>query len=477
MHPRHAHLSRRAAFALLTLVVAFARVDRVAAHDVHVEADTVFQAYEVRSPGTSAFMTRRRLLQTLGFTYANPLRDQPDSDGRVPVLTASVRLRLEQDFGDTCLLARDLCVRATNERDSGVYQPLAQSTLVDLPSAYVDVNGLPYGVLVRAGRQLTWDSIGFARFDGAFARAAPLDWIAVEGMVGAVVRDTSLGGSSAFELSGVPRLDLGNVDPARVPFVAPPATMRIDGGAIEFGRSAWVRGRIAFRELVEGEGTVARRFATGLVTEPIPGLRAQVDGVWDLLDGANIAAAIGASYDTTYVRVMARAERNVPRFDPGTIWAYFTVAPVSEGRLGATLKPSSNVEVGATLQARHAALGSFGNDVDFGASADGAWRLGATRFVASGSLWGGDLGPTSSFLLDATHALSPFVSLEGRASVWYFDDPLRTNIYGVSLSEMAGVVWKVGEATRVLAELDHATSRVTGHRFRLMLSLSIGAWR
>lgn len=468
---------RVVALPLLALTLLCAGTSEARAHDVLVEADTVFQAYEVRSPGTSAFMTRRRLLQTLGFTYANPLRDAPDNDGRVPVLTASVRLRLEQDFGDTCLLARELCVRATNERDSGVYQPLAQSTLVDLPAAYVDVNGLPYGILVRAGRQLTWDSIGFARFDGAFARATPLDWIAVEGMVGSVVRSTSLGGTSAFELSGVPRLDLGSVDPTRVPFVAPPASMRIDGGAIEVGRSAWVRARAAFRELVEREGTVARRFGLGLASEPFSGFRAQVDGVWDLLDGQNIAAAVGVTYDTTLVRVLARAERNVPRFDPGTIWAYFTVAPVSEARFGATLKPSDRVEVGATIHARHADLGSLGNDVDLGGSADGAARFGATRLIASGSVWGGALGPTSSFLLDATHALTPFLSLEGRASVWYFDDPLRPNIYGVSLSEMIGVVWKVGDSTRVLAEFDHATSRVIGHRFRMMLSLSIGAWR
>ncbi|MBK8168876.1 MAG: hypothetical protein IPK60_00865 [Sandaracinaceae bacterium] len=477
MHSRYAHLILRVSCALICLLALAGDAGVARAYDVRVESDTVFQAYEVRSPGTSALMTRRRLLQTLGLSFANPLVDEPDSDGRMPTLSANVRLRLEQDFGDTCLLARELCVRATNERDSGVYQPLAQTTLVDLPSAYVDVSGLPLGVLVRAGRQLTWDTIGFARFDGAFARATPFAWLAVEGLAGAVVRSTSLGGTSAFEIAGVPRLDLGNVDPSRVPFIAPPSTMRVDGGALELGRSEWVRGRIAFREMVEGEGVVLRRLGTGLVSEPLAGFRVQLDGVWDLLDGKNIAAAAATSYDLPSVRLLARVERNVPRFDPGTIWAYFAIAPISEGQLNITVKPSERTEIGGAFRARYAELGSYGNDVDWGGEAHGMIRVGSTRLSAAGSVWGGDLGPTSSVLLDISHPLNPFLSFEGRTSLWYFNDPLRTSIYGVSLAEMVGVRWKVGAATSVMVELDHATSRVTGHRFRMMMSVHIGAWR
>lgn len=476
MHPRYAHLSGAARLCACVLAVCGV-ASEARAYDVHIESDTVFQAYEVRSPGTSAFMTRRRLLQTLGFTFANPLVDEPNRDGSQPTLSAAVRLRLEQDFGDTCLLARELCVRATNERDAGVYQPLAQTTLVDLPSAYVDVSGLPLGILVRAGRQLTWDSIGFARFDGAFARATPFDWLAVEGLAGVAVRNTSLGGSSAFEVPGVPRLDLGNVDPTRVPFVAPPSTMRVDGAALELGRSQWARGRVAYREMVDGEGVVLRRVGVGLASEPTSRLRLQLDGVWDVLDGKNIAAAAAVTYDFSFLRLLVRGERNVPRFDPGTIWAYFAVAPISEGQINVTVKPTERSEVGGAFRARYAELGAEGSDVDWGGEAHGMLRVGPTRMSLAGSIWGGSLGPTSSLLFDLTYAFNSFLSFEGRASLWYFDDPLRANIYGVSLAEMAGVRWKIGEATSVLVELDHATSRVTGQRFRMMMSLHVGAWR
>jgi len=43
------------------------------------------------------------------------------------------------------------------------------------------------------------------------------------------------------------------------------------------------------------------------------------------------------------LRVHAGAQRHVPRFDPGTIWAWFAVAPLSQADLGARWRVSDDL--------------------------------------------------------------------------------------------------------------------------------------
>ena len=103
----------RAGFAaLLVLLVA----PPALADSVFVDADSTFVAYEIRSPGTTAFLSRRRFVQRVGTRYSTVLVS-PDRAGASPIrLTSSIRLRLDQDFGDDCLIADELCYRATTSR-------------------------------------------------------------------------------------------------------------------------------------------------------------------------------------------------------------------------------------------------------------------------------------------------------------------------------------------------------------------------
>jgi len=447
------------------------------ADDVHLDSDTSFQAYEVRSPGTAALMTRRRLVQSLGFTWMRDLVEPEDAGAPVPRLAASLRLRLDQDFGDTCLVHRDLCIRATNPDDPATYQPLASDTVVDAPEAWVEVRGLPLGLRARVGRHLRGSVLGFVRVDGASARIEPRRWAAVEAYGGRLVRGTSVAGTDAFAPEGALRLSPDGTDRDRAPFLDEPSTTWVGGGALEIGRAEAVRGAVRFREVRDGDGLVGRRGALSLASEPVDALRVSVDGAWDLSD-AELVDAVGAVTVRPSDEVTTRAtvEHHVPTFDLGTIWAYFDLVPVSEASATVSWEPARGVELGGGLRGRRADFGD-GDELDAGAEGTVRFQLAGVRVGLSGFAWGGDLGPVAAVLLDAWRPVGSRVRLELRASAWHFDDPLRAGLYGTSVSEAAGVRFELTRQTWTRLSVEHAHSRVAGHRFRGLAALAIEVWR
>jgi hypothetical protein len=457
---------------------------------VAVDAETVLQAYEVRSPGTTVFVARRRLLQSLGFTWSRALgrRGRGTADGppvRHARVGASARLRLTQEFGDTCLVARELCVRATDARDAAAYEPLARDTWLDVPTAFVEVDGLPLGLEARAGRQLAWDAIGFVRFDGARVVLSPWPWLAVETLGGLLVRDTSLGGSAAFELPGAPRFALPDERArAQAPWIEEPPLTPVAHGALELGVTEIVRGRMAYRQAWSEEGALFRRAGLSLASAPLPALRLDAHGVLDALDGAVIAAMLAARVEASErTTLAARVERNVPRFDPGTIWSYFEVAPVDEAQLDVAYRPGSDAalgqtELGGALRVRRADLGRRApTDVDLGGEGRARARLGRLSLGGSAFVWSGSLGPMAGVLADARLRLLSDLQVEARVSVWHFENDNRPALYGTIVSAVLGLRWQVGRETRVLAEIEHAHSRVTGHRLRAVVALDVEVWR
>jgi len=446
------------------------------ADDVRVDADTAFQIYEVRSPGAAAFLARRRLVQTLGLTYARALDDESDEPA-TPRLSASVRIRLDQELGEDCLVSRDLCYLATRPGDTAFYQPLAEDTAVDAPEAWVEVSRLPLGTRVRAGRHLRAEPIGLVRLDGATARAEPSPWVAAEAYGGLLVRRTSLAGTDAFIAQGDVRREL-EVDPARAPFVEPPVTTWLTGGLLELGHRRWLRVTAGFREMREEGSLVARRASLSAVSQPIDPLRLSAAGVWDVHDRRLVDAWAEASVEPTSGLVLrASAERHVPVFDWGTIWAYFQLVPIDEARVGATLTTRDRLTVGAGVRARHAEIDPGTDETDFGGEAHGTVQLLGARVSLSGFAWAGDLGPLAALMLDLTRPLAWWVDAELRASLWHFDDPLRGVLEGTSISEALGVRFRMSDATSLRLELGHAHSRVIGHRFRLLVALSVEVWK
>ncbi len=445
------------------------------ADDFRIDAESVLQAYEVRSPGTAAFLTRRRFVQTLGLRYVRHL--DPDDREESPRLTAQIDLRLDQEYGDTCLVVRDFCFRGTDRSDPATYQPLVDTLRLDAKAAYVELDALPLGGRLRAGRHLVMSTIGFLRIDGVSAHIEPTEWAAVEAYGGLVVRRTSFLGTSQFEPQGALRLDLDDVDPERIPYVAPPVTTYGVGGAIELGVSRIVRGRAELREVHDEDGVLARRFGIGLVSQPLDFLRGTLETVLDLQDGALIDAHAGLGVVATEsLSLRADVERHVPRFDQGTIWAYFDLVPISEGRLGADVRLDRDSSVGLAVRGRVAAFAGD-DERDTGVELSGDTRVLGARLGATTFFWGGALGPLGAAILTAERPIGMRFAVEGRASVWYFDDPLRQNLYGASFVEALGARWFVSERTTLRLDLEHAHSRVVGSRLRMLASLVIEVWR
>lgn len=463
---------------LLCSLVLLTPAPGVRAEDVRVDSDTVFQVYEVRSPGTAAFLARQRLVQTLAVSWSRVLvePEEVDAPRPLPRLSASLRLRLDQDFGDDCLVSRDLCHAATRPGDPAFYQPLADDTEVDATEAWVEVRELPLDARLRAGRQLHFSSIGLLRLDGGSARVEPLPWLAADAYGGALVRSTSIAGSDAFVPQGDPRLEL-DVPPERVPWVDEPETTWVVGGTVEVGRSRWARVAAGFREMREEDGLVARRASLAAVSQPRDELRLETAAVWDVLSRRVVdAVAQIAAEPLSGVVVRARVERHVPTFDGGTIWSYFDLVPVDEGRLGVTWGVTERLELGGAGRLRRARFGG-GDEHDVGVEGHLRTKVAGVRLQLAGFAWGGDLGPVAAVLLDASRPLAHRVRAEVRASVWHFDDPLRAGLYGTSIAEAGGVRFRLSDATTLSVALEHAHSRVVGHRFRGLVALSVEVWR
>lgn len=453
---------------------------RAIALGVELDADASFQAYEVRTPGAIAFLARRRLVSNVGLRISEAFTE-PDADGRRIRVTGSGRLRLEQDFGEDCLVGRELCVRATDPTDLGGYQPLAAITRLDVPILWAQVDGLPYGLEARVGRMLDVDPIGFLRIDGGSVRVAPWSFLAVEASGGMVVRRTSLAAASPFEPVGSLRLDLGDVDPTRVPWVAPPsdtwtvqATVRANAGAA-FGAAVGVR------QTWDGDGTVLRRMWASATSTPDRLVRLEASGVLDLTDLRIVTGLASAEVHDDGYSVRLGFEHRVPRFDLGTIWAFFQTAPIQTLSLSGSYRFTPDLELGAAVRGRRAEVATAVNDDpdDYDAGGEGWAR---TRFLGveldmAGFVWSGSLGPLAGISLDASRAIIREIGVELHLTLWNISDPNRAELDGTIVTEALDVTFQLGDETRLLAEVSHAHSRQNGDRFRLIAFLEVQTWR
>jgi hypothetical protein len=460
-------------------LAALVGVGRGHADDYHIDSDTAFQAYEVRSPGTSVFMARRRLLQTLALTWSRTVGEPRDSGEPTPRISGSLRLRLDQDFGQTCLVDRDLCFRATEAGSTGDYQPLASDTDVDAPEAWVELRGLPGDARLRLGRQLRWDAAGMFRLDGASAHVAPLSFVGLSAFGGALVRQTSLAGVGTFEPQGIVRREVDpRVDPARASFVDAPTTTWAGGGALDIGHPKYLLARLSFRHFTEPAGAVSSSAALSLSSHPVSALLVNVRGVWDLL-GETVQDAEAdvtlSPVETLSVRV--RAEHHVPRFDYGSIWMYFDLVPITEGSIGLTWSPARHFELGGAARTRYASINEDTEESDLGVEGHGLFRVADFDVGLWGFMWGGDLGPVAGVLLDVSRSLAWWVRLYARASLWHFDDPLRQGLHGTSVADALGVLFTLSEPTTLRFDLEHSYNPIVGNRFRFIAHLSVDVWR
>jgi hypothetical protein len=443
--------------------------------DVEVDSDLSFQLYEVRTPGAPAFLARRRFVAGLGVRLVEPL-SEPDDAGRRVRLIVGARLRLDQGFAEDCLLDGSMCVRATDREARADFQPLAVDTRVDVPALTVEVTGLPLDGTVRLGRQLRVDPVGFTRFDGLSVGVRPLAFFEAEAYGGALVRGTSLGGTSQFEMQGPRMLPLGDLPAERAPFVDAARDAWLVGGAVRGGLGAPLTIGLDARYAWDARGDLLRRASLSASSAPHEALRLEAQGTLDLLDLRVIAALAAAELRLGPATVRASIDHLVPRFDPGTVWAWFGAAPVQQARLGASGRLGDDLELGGALRGRRVDR-QGAEDLDAGIELYARARIEGFQLGASGFGWSGALGPVAGAAIEASRAVVRELSLEAQVSVWHFDDALDAQSYGTIVSSTLSGLWTITEQAVLVVELQHAASRTVGHRFRGMLQLRVMTWR
>ncbi len=439
------------------------------AEDLYFQARTDFQAYEVMGPSAPAFLSRRRLVQNVGFRYSDAFQEEGELRWDL-----RARVRLDHEFGRSCLVAREYCLASTSSGQPDDYLYLTEDARMDLPMASLGLRGLPGHSEARLGRQLLTLPHRMRRIDGLSLSSDPLGALSLHAHAGFLPLARSLLGSDTFAPQGAlgdpttrsvadrPRLwSLGFGGTLRLPL-----GFMLDVGAEELGEPS---GSVE-RSLYAGidwryEQTMVR---TMLVWDPSRERIADARARAEFLLGTSGKLAVMTGAEAVYHR---------PRFDLGTVWAFFEVAPTTQVRLGGELSWDENYAVGARLMSRSTHFSDQPDQQDYGVEVD--LRADILRFKArvTGFSWFGDLEHWRGARLHLERMISAFVSLRAGATLWDLSDPTRKVLEGLSVSEYAGVAWNLARGTDLSAELQHGYSDFSGHRWRLMSALSIEVWR
>lgn len=438
-----------------------------------VDSDATFVGYRVSSPLSPVRIERRRFVETLGLEYVRTFGELEAPRYRV---RTHVTLRLDQEFGRDCTEVR--CLSFNDPEARRDHQILADVTRLDVPALFVALEG-PRGLAVTAGRQLVIDDIGFLRLDGARVGLQPNRLVEVEAFAGRQAVHT-LAAGIGFEVPGSIRVGLPEgLSPESLPFALPPTTIAAYGARMELGDARVVRGRVTFRELRDEGGLVARRVAVGAVSRPHPRVALRTSGVVDPTDGALLDAmgevAVTPSEAVAPTVIRARVRHHEPRFDLGSIWAYFDVVPVTqlELQVDGSLGP---VKLGGALRGRRSDVGQT-TERDVGVEGSIALERRSWRSSLTGWMWAGDLAPASAVLLDVRRRLGVRGDVYARGSVWHFDDPWRAPVYATSVASAVGLDLRLTDQARVRGEVEVAYNRVVGARVRGLVSLRVRAWR
>ncbi len=444
------------------------------AGDYQLDAATRFDIYEINVPDSPVVLVRRRLVQNLGFAYAQPIGRADAPIGR---LVARTRVRFDFDFGSTCL--RDgRCIDPTDASSPLTYDPLVREPGLDVPDLWIGLVDLPRDAEVRAGRMVRLGTIGMVRYDGVAAGVSPVAPLRLEAYGGQQVRTTSLAGSYGFEPLGSLRLELPDGAIPLAPGLAqPPSRTYVAGVDAQTLSPRFARARVGYRESWDGDGLVLRRVSFGATTEPVEPLRIQADGVVDLRDGSFIDVVGVVAYHAGPIDVRAVLERHEPRFDPGTIWGWFDLVPVAWARVGVDASVSRSLRVGGDLRGRRSDFGEEGIERGAGGELRGTVALPGGSVALVLEAQGGDLGPYGAARAYADHRLGPAGLVELTASAFHFDDRLRVGYSGLAMHESVAFGYRISPETAAQVRIEHAYNHLVGHRFRGFVLFLVELWR
>jgi hypothetical protein len=480
--------------------------------DAEVTSETSAQFYDVRSPTGETVLSRRRLISTLGVSVYDLLeRDEGDPRGRLgPELTFRARLRYDADYGASSA--------ETDVTNYGRLVPSFARGPVDLMYGYVEGRRFLGGWLgFKLGRQYVTDALGWYAFDGGQVRVTTPYFFALEAYGGLEVRGGMPLSTPRFERDGVWRGDRTGYDPSLYPSFQPSDVAPVVGVALDSTGVTWLHGRLTYRRAMNTGASNVSQFASGLTTPAsYDGTRVSSERVGYSVD-ANVAEALGAragiAYDVYLARVASlfasvdvfatkRLTLGVdydfyqPTFDADSIWNFFASEPMNDLGVRATLVATDRLSLSAGAHARvytlqTAQISPIASPNIDGPGADRSYYpSSALAFDEGGNLaarykWGegalgvrgsgnfGDGGDRVGGDVYAERLLETRYVLEGRASLWQWNDKLRPGRDATSVGYVAGVGYRFAPRSQALFEIQHDVNRLVGHRFRAMIWLSV----
>lgn len=477
------------------LVFAWLAMAPFSAHafETEVFAETAAQGYALRSPFGEPIVSRRRFLQTLGFSLYDL---QGETKPKGPRLAFRARMRLDSDFG----IADDELVY-----DAGAnrFVPGLRRADLDLMVGYLEGERLFDGhVGFRLGRQYVVDSLGWWSFDGGLVRLTTPAYFAAVLYGGFEQRGGLPLSTSRFEQNGIWRGDRRDLEPFVYPELQEAELAPAYGVAIETTGPSWLHARIDYRKVWNRGDTVVQIFphpVTGTFVKE-SGIRTSQEragGSLDVTIGDAVHMNTGVVYDfynarfSTYhgladwyasprLTLSAEYERYLPTFDGDSIFNFFAHEPMQTalGHLAWEVTPRLDVAASGGVRLFDVE-DSYDSDpgeamTDFlgNVSLRHRWsraHAGLRMLYEAGergSRKGADLYGERRFFGERWLG-------SARTSLYAFDDPRRPFGSITSFAYVLGGGFRPSEETTLRLEWEHAMNRLVGQRYRVLAMVDL----
>ncbi|MBX3190220.1 MAG: hypothetical protein KF819_24690 [Labilithrix sp.] len=502
MSARRASLLLLGAAVLLTPGVSFAL-------EPEITSDTAAQFYDVRSPTGETVISRRRLMTTLGVSVYD-LYDKPE-DPNGPSLTFRARMRYDADYGGSGA--------ETDVTNFGRVVPGFDRGPVDLMYGYVEGRRFLRGWLgFKLGRQYVVDALGWWSFDGGSVKITTPYFFAAELYGGLEQRGGMPLSTPRYERDGVWRGDRTGYDPSLYPSFQPNDVAPAYGAALESAGFTWLHGRLTYRRVHNTGASNASQFANGLrapvaydgtrisserLGYAFDGTLPDVGGVkgglaYDLYNArfANIFGSLDV-YASNKVTLSLDYDYFAPTFDGDSIWNFFMSMPMNDMGVRASWDATDKLAIAGGLRGRAFQLqtepereSTVQNTSPNNLAAGNYYPSSAIEPMAGGNLaaryrWGegslgargsGDFSKNGSRLgLDVygERTIETRYVVSARTGLWRWDDELRPDRDATSFQYVLGAGYKLFPRSLAFAELEHNMNRIAGHRFRVMLWLTL----
>jgi len=460
MHGRHG-------WAAAVLVALVAMVEPALAAEFSVQSDTIGQAYRIRGRDGLFTIPRSRLTQLLSL-YGTDLLGKAGDPGSYRELSIVLNFSLDHDFG--------VQSSSLDPHDEASFIPHLSRTQVGLLTGHLSGRfGLDPSFTFSLGRVFLLDPAGFAAMDGLklglrVARVLSLQLAAGLELAPDMrlsVADFSPEGVSWGNRDGYPAGVHPEVIIARPrPLLVAALGLGIPGaGSITISyRSTWQDPHFKHVSLerlglgldVSGPGlplSVRIRSAFDLVWRRFSEIDAEVEVLPHALVGFGI-----------------RFLHLLPLFDSASIFNVFDIDPHDEVGAFVTLgKPrSSRLTLAAGAFLRLTDVSEHDPEGDDRLSDAGGWLVIRARLNPVEVAWSARGSGGESGVLAGTRLQASILLLDGRLvpsaglGLWFWDDPLRREHYGLTTGGSAILRWRVVRPVLLVAGLDVYNNRVSG---------------